>query len=103
MALNLFFFRKIKKKIFPLSSPHTTKQQLYGHLPPITKTIKVRRSRHAAHLWRSRDERPGRTYIQHLCADTGKKTFRERWTIEKGGGRGSGRSAPAARHHDLFN
>ena len=68
---------------------HPTKQQLYGHLPPITKTIQVRRTRHAGHCWRSRDElisdillwttshgramagRPARTYIQHLCADTG--------------------------------
>ena len=33
-----------------------TKQQLYGHLPPITKTIKIRRTRHAGHYWRSRDE-----------------------------------------------
>ena len=68
---------------------HTTKQQLYGHLPSITKTIKVRRSRHAGHCWRSWDElmsgvflwtpsrgrakagRPARTYIQQLCTDTG--------------------------------
>ena len=68
---------------------HPTKQQLYGHLPPITKTIKVRRTRHAGHCWRSRDElisdvllwnpshsqaragRPARTYIQQLCEDTG--------------------------------
>ena len=35
---------------------HPTKPQLYGHLPPITKTIKVRRTRHAGHCWRSRDE-----------------------------------------------
>ena len=28
---------------------HPTKQQLYGHLPPITKTIKIRRTRHAGH------------------------------------------------------
>ena len=35
---------------------HPTKQQLNGHLPPITKTIKVRRTRHAGHCWRSRDE-----------------------------------------------
>ena len=35
---------------------HPTKQQLYGHLPPITKTIKVRRTRHAGHCWRSKDE-----------------------------------------------
>ena len=62
---------------------------LYGHLPPITKTIQVRRIRHAGHCWRSRDEfisdillwtpsyglakagRPARTYIQHLCTETG--------------------------------
>ena len=35
---------------------HPTKHQLYGHLPPITKTIQVRRARHAGHCWRSRDE-----------------------------------------------
>ena len=68
---------------------HTTKHQLYGHLPPITKTIQVRRTRHAGHCWRSRDELisdvllwtpthgrakagwPARTYIQQLCEDTG--------------------------------
>ena len=68
---------------------HPTKQQLYGHLPPITKTIKIRRIRHVRHCWRSRDElisdillwipshwrakagRPARTYIQQLCADRG--------------------------------
>ena len=68
---------------------HPTKQQLYVHLPPITKTIQVRRTRHAGHCWRSRDElvsdvllwtpthgrakagRPARTYIQQLCEDTG--------------------------------
>ncbi len=35
---------------------HSTRHQLYGHLPPITKTIQVRRTRHAGHCWRSRDE-----------------------------------------------
>ena len=35
---------------------HPTKQQLYGHTPPITKTIKIRGTRHAGHCWRSRDE-----------------------------------------------
>ena len=35
---------------------HPTKQQLYGHLPPITKTIKIRRTRHAGRCWRSRKE-----------------------------------------------
>ena len=65
------------------------RHQLYGHLPPITKTIQVRRTRHAGHCWRSRNElisdvllwtpthgrakagRPARTYIQQLCEDTG--------------------------------
>ena len=35
---------------------HSTKQQLYGHLPPIMKTIQVRRTRHAEHCWKSGDE-----------------------------------------------
>ena len=35
---------------------HPTKQQLYGHLPPISNTIKIRRIRHAEHCWRSWDE-----------------------------------------------
>ena len=68
---------------------HPTRHQLYGHLPPITKTIQVRRTRHAGHCWRSKDElisdvllltpthgqakagRPARTCIQQLCEDTG--------------------------------
>ena len=35
---------------------HPTRHQLYGHLPPITKTIQARRTRHAGHCWRSKDE-----------------------------------------------
>ena len=84
---------------------HPTKQQLHGHLPSITKTIKVRRTKHAGHCWRSRGELisdvllwtpshgrakaggPARTYIQQLCADTGCSTedlpeamnYREKW------------------------
>ena len=68
---------------------HPARHQLYGHLPPITKTIQVRRTRHAGHCWRSKDElisdvlqwnltygrskarRLARTYIQQLCEDTG--------------------------------
>ena len=87
-----------------------TKHQLYGHLPPITKTIQVRWARHAGHCWRSRDElindvllwtptygqakvgQPARTYIQQLCEDMGcsQKTCQRRWTIGKSGERGSG-------------
>ena len=75
------------------------------HLPPITKTIQVRRTTHAGHCWRSRDElisdvllwtptygrpkegRPARTYIQQLFEDTGcspedlpeAMSYREKW------------------------
>ena len=100
---------------------HHTRHQLYGHLPPITKTIQARRTRHAGHCWRSRDElvsdvllwipaygqskagRPAWTYIPQLCEDTGcnpedlpeaindRETWRER---------GSGISVLAARHDD---
>ena len=66
-----------------------TKQQLYGHPPPISKTIQIRRTRHPEHCWRSKDElindvliwthshgrtsvgRSTRTYLQQFCTDTG--------------------------------
>ena len=35
---------------------HPTRHLLYHHLPPITKTIQVRRTRYVGHSWRSRDE-----------------------------------------------
>ena len=35
---------------------HPTKQQLFGHLLPITKTIQVRQTRHVGHCRWSRDE-----------------------------------------------
>ena len=68
---------------------HPTKQQLYGHLPPIRKTIKVRWTRHAGHCWRSREKlisdvllwtpshgwakagQSAQTYIQQLYEDMG--------------------------------
>ena len=91
---------------------HPTRQQLYGHLPPITKTIQVRRTRHVGHCWRSRDELicyvllwtpaygrakagwPARTYIQQLCEDTGcspedlpkAMNDREKWREREGQG-----------------
>ena len=95
---------------------HSTRHQLYGHLHPITKTIQVRRTRHAGHCWRSRDElisdvllwtptygrakagRPARTYIQQLREDTGcspedppeAMNGREKWRERVGDIRASG-------------
>ena len=66
---------------------HPTKQQQYGHLPPIMKTIEVIQNRHTRHYLKSKDElirdvlqwtpshgrakagRPARNQL--LCADTG--------------------------------
>ena len=93
---------------------HHTKQQLSGHLPPVTKTIKIRRNRHVGHCWRSMDElvsdvlrwapsqgrakagRPARTYMQQLCADTGCSPEDQPKAMDdrEGGDRGS------ARHDD---
>ena len=35
---------------------HPTKQHLYSQLPPISKTLQIRWTRHAEHCWRSKDE-----------------------------------------------
>ena len=32
---------------------HPTRHQLYSHLPPITKTIRVRQTRHAGHIYKT--------------------------------------------------
>ena len=68
---------------------YPTKQQLYGHSPPISKTIQVRWMRHAGYCCRSKDKLisdvllwttthrwasvgwPARTYLYQLCTDTG--------------------------------
>ena len=68
---------------------HPTRHQLYGHLPPIMKTMQVRQTKDPGHCWRSRDELisdvlrwtptygrakagwPAQTYSQQLCEDAG--------------------------------
>ena len=83
------YIRMLRATLNKSWKQHLTKQQLYGHLPSLTKTIQVRRTRHAGHCWKSRDElisdillwtpshgraktgRPARTNIQQLCADIG--------------------------------
>ena len=85
----MWILRMLKAVLNKSWRQHSTRHQLYGHLPPITRTIQVRRTRHAGHCWRSKDElisdvllwtptygrakagRPARTYIQQLCEDTG--------------------------------
>ena len=52
-------------------SQHATKEQLYGQLPPMTNTIKVRQTRHTGHGWRSKDE---------LISDILQRTPSHGWT-----------------------
>ena len=99
---------------------HPTRHQLYGHLSPITKTIRVRRTRHAGHFWRNRDElisdvlqwtpTYGRakqddqlehTYSSYVrIRDVALKTWQRRWTIGRRSERRSGISMLAPRHDD---
>ena len=99
---------------------HPTKPQLYGHLPPITKTINVRRTRHAGHCWRSRDELIGDVlqWTRHIAEqkqddqleptcgssvgirDVAMSTCQKRWTIGRSGERESVISVLAACHDD---
>ena len=95
---------------------HPTRHQLYGHLPPITKTIQVRRTRHAgllekhgrAHKWYTpmdphikQDDQLEHTYSSYVrIRDVALKTCQRGWTIERSGERGSGISVLAARHDD---
>ena len=83
------YTRKLRAILDKYWRQHPTKQQLYGHLQPITKNIQVRRTRHAGQCWRSRDEhisdvllwtpsygrakvgRPASTDIEQLYDDTG--------------------------------
>ena len=99
---------------------HPTRYQLYGHLPPITKTIHVRWTRHAGHCWRSRDElisdvllwtptygqqkqddQLEHTYSSYVkIQDVALRTCQSWWTIGRSGERGSGISVLAAWHDD---
>ena len=101
---------------------HPTRHQLYGHLPPITKTIQVRRTRHAGHCWRSRDElirdvllwipthgrakagRPARSTFSSYARIqvVVLKTYLGRWTIGRSGERGSGISVLPAHDDNSF-
>ena len=97
---------------------HPRKQQLYGHLPPITKTIKVRQTRYMGQCWRSKDKLISSCEPLHMneqkqdnqlepiynssvpIQDIALKTSREQWMIVMGGERGSGRSVLAAWYDD---
>ena len=100
---------------------HPTKEHLYGHRPPITKTIQVRRTRHAGHCWRSEHKlisdillwisshgrakpgRPARVYIQQPSADKecSLEYLPKAMNGRDGGKKGSGRFV-WAEQHDIY-
>ena len=100
---------------------HHAKDQIYGHLPPITKTIQVRRTRHAhntageaeTNSWviysygpphmaeQKQDDQLEHTYSSYVRIwDVAPKTCQRRWTIGKCGERGSGISVLVAQNDD---
>ena len=117
--LNGNYIRMLRAILNKSWRQHPTRHQLYGHLPPVTKTIQVRWTRHAGRCWRSKDElisdillwipaygqekagRPARTYSSYVrIRDVALKTWQKRWMIGRSGERGSGISVLAARHDD---
>ena len=97
-----------------------TKQQLYNHLPPITKTIKVSRTRHSGQCFRGGDELISDVLLwtPHMAVqkqgdqlestysssvrirDLARRTWQKRWTIWRSGERGSVISELVARQDD---
>ena len=93
---------------------HPAKQHLFGHRLPISKTIKIRWTKHAGHCWRSRDELISDVLLRTLqkqddwleptysssvpIRDVFLKTCRKQCTIGRGGERRSGISVLMARH-----
>ena len=112
--------QRMLRAISNKSWQHPTKHQLYGHLPPITKTIQARRTRHVGHYWRSREElirdvplwtlTYGRAkqddQLEHIYTsyvrirDVAQNTCQRRWTVGRSDERGSEISVQAARHDD---
>ena len=86
--IDVSYTKMIRAVLIKSWNQHPTKHQLYGHLPPISQTIQVRRVRHSGHCWRSQDElisdvllwtpihwyfsvgRAVKIYFHQLCVDT---------------------------------
>ena len=99
---------------------HPIKQKLYGHLPPIKKTIQIRQARRAdtvgklrtnskamysygtLHMNEQRQNDQQEPIYKNtvLIQDIALKTSREWWMIETGSGQDSDRSVLAAWHND---
>ena len=88
--LDSYYTRMLRAILNKSWRQHLTRHQLYGHLPPITKDIQVRRTRQLEHTFSS--------YVR--IRDVALKTCQRRWTIWRSGERGSGISVLVARQDD---
>ena len=93
---------------------HPTKQQMYGHQRPITKTIQIRGARHTGFCWRNKDELISEPLHMDekklddqleninkiLMTNTGCTLEDLRWTMKTNVERGSGKSMLSERHDD---
>ena len=101
---------------------HPTRHQLYSHLPAVTKTIQVRRTRHAGHCWsgeartnssvmysyghqhmakQKQDDQLEHIYSSYVSIrDVALKTCQKRWMIRRSGERWSGISVLGTPHDD---
>ena len=99
---------------------HPTNEELYGHIPPISKSLQQHRIRFAGHCWHSKEElagdvllwkpthghqargRPKKTYIDQLMDDIGCRLeeLPTQWKTEKGGGSVSWNSEQARPNDD---
>ena len=97
---------------------HPTKQQLYGHLPPISKTIEIRWTRNVGHCWRSKNKpvsdvllwtfscrrasvgQPTKTYLQQLFTDTGCSLEDLPEAMDEANGKWESRKSMRAAWHD---
>ena len=122
MDANLTYREKAWRQLHKNAASNV--KQVLGAAPHKAASVRpltTRRTRHAGHCWKSREElisdilvrtpshgrekagRPARTYIQQLWADIGcsLEDLLERWPIEKGGKKRSRRSASVA-WHDIY-
>ena len=68
---------------------HTIKQQLFSHLPPISKTIQIRQRRQPVHCWKSKNEIRSNVFLwtpSHGCASVGwpTRTYLQQLGMDRG-------------------
>ena len=112
MDADLAYREKARRKLHKNAMRYIEQiHQLYDHLPPISKTIQIKRKRHVGHCWRSKNKLTSNVllwiiYLELILnssvrtQDVVRRTCQKRWMIETNGERESGKSVLIARHDD---